>query len=76
MLKKVFGDDLTVFLDLFHATQRPITAVGRKCLTLQQHAKFSKDVSDVFRYDNDKKLTTRKMPTPSIAEITKNLILL
>ena len=72
ILCKHFGEDCKVYEDVFHASKRPSTAIGRTCLG-KRYQKFTNEVAHSFRHENDTKPGGRKMSTIGRKEIVTNL---
>lgn len=72
ILVESFGEDCKIYEDIFHASKRPTTVVGRKVLE-KRYQPFCREVANSFRHPNDKAQTTRKMATIGEEEIVKNL---
>ena len=60
-IQSIFGCNVAVKLDLFHATQRIITTLNRKC---KPNAKCMQDLTLVFRTAGDRE-KDGSCPTPS-----------
>ena len=56
ILKHFFGEELIVYLDLFHAENRVTRNVGRKSLKKGRFGEFCKDLTYCFRQEMDRKV--------------------
>ena len=70
-IEKVFGSEVPVKLDLFHATLRVIQKIPKRSRHFMTHSCVS-DFVNVFRKENDKE-KDRKQETPSSQEMLDNL---
>ena len=68
-LKKIYGPQISVKLDLFRAVSREIK---KKSLPRKRRAMFNHELSSAFRAIGDTG-KERKLPTPDRTTITKNL---
>ena len=69
-IHELFGPNVRVCLDIFHAVQRITKAINK------QHRFYSdcvQDLSKVYRSDDDTGKTKREKPTPDPATIIRNL---
>ena len=69
-IHELFGPNVRVCLDIFHAVQRITKAINK------QHHFYSdcvQDLSKVYRSDDDTGKTKREKPTPDPATIIRNL---
>lgn len=68
-LKLIFGPDVNVKLDLFHAVQRVLRTVSNRH---PLYSRFLKELRHCFRQSGDN-IKERTMNTPSATEISNNL---
>ena len=71
-LSRIFGQQVTVKLDLFHAVSRITREIKKKDLEYKQRALFNQELSQVFRQAEDTG-KERKSATASVTVITKRL---
>ena len=69
---RVFGDHCSVKLDLYHAIQRPVTAV-KKSIPTSTRLPFMRELSACFRRKGDSDPKQRCFNTPPEGEIASNL---
>ena len=69
-MQEVFGHDILVKLDSFHAMNRVVKTIPKRCsagskLTGAQKKVFLHDFNNCFRCEEDSKCGNRGLPTPS-----------
>ena len=71
-LRKIFGDDTPIKLDVFHGISRITREIKKKDLSTKERKLFNHQLSLCVRRDGDWS-KNRKRPTASKTQITKNI---
>ena len=72
-IQGLFGEDVKVKLDLFHAISRIMREIPKKKMSRQSKAMFAEQLRLCFRRNGDTHPSKREQPTASSNDINKKL---